>query len=390
VRATVSSRTPTPEPAHTGEAVALLQELVRAPSPNPPGDERRVAAVARAYLETCPGVVIEDVGISPERPLLVATLEGRAGGREIVFAGHLDTVPAGDGWTRDPFGGEVDDGRLYGRGAADMKGGIAGFLVAMRRLALEPDRWSGTIVSHLVPDEEPGGQLGTQILLERGRLHGDAAIVAEPSELRVFTAQKGNIFAAFTFRGRAAHGSMPEHGENAISAAARFVVALEDQLRPRLAEREHELVGHATVSVGTVKGGRRTNVVPDECVVTVDRRLLPGESVDAALGELTALADGRAELTLEHIGAAFETAADHWLVQAARKAVASVRGAQSIGGLVGSSDARFYAGAGLPTILLGPGAMSQAHVPDEWIDVELLGQSVDVYRALALELLGEA
>ena len=144
-----------------------------------------------------------------------------------------------------------------------------------------------------------------------------------------------------------------------------------------------------TLNVGTIRAGQRTNVVPDECVFTVDRRVLPGESLDDAVEELRRFVGDRAELGVEHVGAAFETSADHWLARMAQAVVQEVRGRPvPVRGLVGSSDARYYAtGAGLSTILLGPGSMDQAHVADEWIDIELLGQSVEVYRRLALLLL---
>jgi len=373
-----------------GDVVELLRRLVQAPSPNPPGDERAAMAVVEAYLRAIQGVVVEHVGVAAERPMIVATLTGEsAAGRTVIFGGHIDTVPAGDGWTRDPFGGEIIDGQLYGRGASDMKSGIAGFLVAMRQLAQQRDRWSGTIVAHIVPDEEPGGQLGTETLLERGLLRGDAAIVAEPSELTVYRAQKGNIFAQVRFTGRSAHGSTPHLGENAISRAMRAAIDLEERLGPQLARRRHELVGAATVSVGTIRGGLRTNMVPDECVITVDRRVIPGEPLDEAAAELRRFMADSADVTFEQCGAAFETPADHWLVRAAIEAVDGVRGASfPVGGLVGSSDARFYAaGAGIPTVIVGPGAMHQAHAPDERVDIALVRQSVDVYRELALRLL---
>ncbi|MCD6726725.1 MAG: ArgE/DapE family deacylase [Solirubrobacteraceae bacterium] len=374
-----------------GEAVELLRELVRAPSPNPPGDERAAMTVVRDYLGRIPGIEIEDVGVTPERPMLVATLHGGAGpGRTILFGGHIDTVPAGDGWAREPFGGEISAGRLFGRGASDMKGGIAGFLVALRQLAARRSEWCGTIVAHVVPDEEPGGQLGAELLLKSGRITGDAAIIAEPSGLAVFRAQKGNLFATVTFEGRSAHGSTPELGDNAVSHAARFALDVEQRLAPLLAQRRHELVGRASISVGTIRGGVRTNVVPDECVLTVDRRVLPSEDLEQATSELSRFIDGRGAVTFDHIGAAFETPAEHWLVQAAVDVVNEVRGGEvPVGGLVGSSDARFYAaGAGIPTIIIGPGTMDQAHVPDESVDIDLLISSVAVYRELALRLLG--
>lgn len=381
-----------PSTADTADAVALLRALVRAASPNPPGDERAVQAVARAYLERIPGVTVEDHGVSARRPMLVATLHGRGPGPTLVFSGHVDTVPAGDGWTRDPFGGAVEDGRLYGRGASDMKGGVAGMLVALQRLAAVRGRWSGSVVVHVVPDEEPGGQEGAEVLLAKGLIAGDAVIVTEPSGLRVFRAQKGNIFAAARVTGRSAHGSMPEHGDNAVSRAVRLAVDLEERLAPRLRTRRHPLLGSATLSVNTIAGGSRTNVVPDECVLTIDRRIVPGETLEDARTELEAFVGDRAEVTYEHAGAAFDTPAEHWLVRAAVQAVRAVRGDDPpIGGLVGSSDARYYAaGAGIPTIIVGPGSMDQAHVPDEWVDVRLLGLSVDLYRRLALTLLARS
>jgi succinyl-diaminopimelate desuccinylase len=375
--------------AADGEVVELLQALVRARSDNPPGDERRAAGVVRDYLAQEEAISVEDVGLLPERPLLVARLEGRPGGRTITFNGHLDTVPAGNDWTRDPFGGETEGDRLYGRGSSDMKGGIAGFLAAIRRLAAVRDNWAGTVIAHVVPDEEPGGPVGTESLLKRGMMEGDAVIVAEPSELAVFRAQKGTIFATLRFVGRAAHGSRPEQGVNAIDAAADMIVTLRERLAPELRHRMHELIGSASINVGTISGGTRTNVVPDACTVTIDRRLVPAERLEDATAELEQLIDGRAELVWDHRSPAFETAADHWLVTEAQKAVAAVRGsAPPVSGLRGASDAWLYAqGAGIPTILIGPGEVDQAHIADESASVSLLRESVDVYYELARRLL---
>ncbi len=164
---------------------------------------------------------------------------------------------------------------------------------------------------------------------------------------------------------------------------------LDEQLAPRVAEERHDLAGPATISIGTINGGARKNVVPDECLLTVDRRVVPGEALEAAHAQLEAFVNGRAGLAYDHVGAAFETPADHWLVEAAIEAVRDVRGFDPpLGGLVGSSDARFYAaGAGLPTIIVGPGSMDEAHTPDESIDLVLLEQSVNVYVELALRVL---
>ena len=369
---------------HEDDVVELTQALVRAASPNPPGDERAVQDVVLAYLRRIPGVRIDVIEARAHRPIVVGTLEGAQPGRRILFSGHVDTVPAGDGWTRDPFGGEVSGDRLYGRGASDMKGGVAAFLVALRRLAQRRSELAGTVVVHVVPDEEPGGVLGAKVLLDRGLIVGDAAIVAEPSELAVYTAQKGNIFASVRVAGRSAHGSMPDRGVNAITAAARLINDLESRLAPHVSAATHPLVGAATLSVGTINGGRATNIVPDECTFTLDRRLLPGQSANAAFAELERFIDGRGSVSIDNAGASFETPGDHWLVTTAMEAVGDVTGrTPRIGGLVGSSDARFYAdGAGIPTIIVGPGAMSQAHVADEHVETKCLRLCVDVYERL--------
>lgn len=170
---------------------------------------------------------------------------------------------------------------------------------------------------HVVHDEEPGGHEGTQLLLERGHIAGAAAIIPEPSELHVFRAQKGNLFAAVEVSGRSAHGSMPENGDNAISRAARLITDLEERLAPQLAQRRHSLVGAATLSIGTINGGRRMNVVPDRCTFTIDRRIVPGESLCDAKAQLEAFIGERAEVTHEHAGGALDAPEDHWLVQSA-------------------------------------------------------------------------
>jgi len=372
------------------EVTDLTRRLVSAPSPNPPGNEVEVQAVVREYISQRPGLEVAELEATPGRPIIVARLDTGRPGRTIVLCGHVDTVPVGEGWTHDPFAAEIESGRLYGRGACDMKAGVAATLVALAQLAEQRAALPGGVVeAHIVPDEEPGGELGCAVLLQKGAIAADAAIVAEPSDLAVFRAQKGNIFAAIKVAGRAAHGSMPERGRNAITAASSLIVDIDNRLVPQVREHRHELLGSASINVGTIHGGRRTNVVPDECVVTIDRRLMPGEASDEALDELIDFIGPRGSLSIEAIGAAFETPADHWLVRTAVAAVEDVLGAPAeIGGLNGSSDARFYAdGAGIPTIILGPGRMEEAHVADEYVEIKQLGAAARIYERLVTSLL---
>ena len=231
--------------ADTAEAVELLQALVRAPSPNPPGHERAVQDVARAFMKATPGVTRR--GSRDQRRSTDARRHATRAPRRvrtIIFGGHVDTVPVGDGWTRDPFGGEVDGGpalrargeRHEGRRRRHARRAAPSRPHAPRRGRVRSSSTSSPTRSRAAMRAPSCCRGGACIV-------GDAAIITEPSELCVFRAQKGNIFAAARVRGRSAHGSMPERGDNAISRAARLVVDLEERLAPRLAERRHELLG---------------------------------------------------------------------------------------------------------------------------------------------------
>ncbi|HJY31766.1 MAG TPA: M20/M25/M40 family metallo-hydrolase, partial [Actinomycetota bacterium] len=256
------------------EVLRFARSLVATPSENPGGTEDAVAAVAVEILE--------DLGGTPEivrgeegRPSVVARF-GRGDRPALAWNGHLDVVPAGDpsAWRHAPFGAEVVDGALIGRGAADMKGAIASALAAVsaiRRSGVEP---AGRLDLHLVADEELAGLHGTKVLHERGYLDQDAAIVGEATDLNLALAQRGGAWITATTRGRAAHGSTPQLGVSAITSMARFLLRIEEVL-PDL---EHPLVGRPTVNAAMIQGGSAPNVVADRCVVEIDRRIIPGET----------------------------------------------------------------------------------------------------------------
>ena len=256
------------------EVLDFTRALIAAKSENPGGTEDEAAAVAVDILT--------DLGAEPEivrseagRPSVVATL-GAAAGPSLAWNGHLDVVPAGslDTWRHDPWAGELDDdGRLVGRGAADMKGPIAAALAAASALRRAGTTLAGPLVFHLAADEELAGIHGTKVLWERGLLTQDAAIVGEPSELQVGLAERGGAWFTATAYGTAAHGSQPHRGVNAITSMARFLLRLPEVLP----DREHPLVGSPTVNAALISGGSAPNVVPDRCEVDIDRRIVPGE-----------------------------------------------------------------------------------------------------------------
>ena len=221
------------------EVVALARALIAAPSENPGGTEEAVAEVVTgvlAGLGADPTTVRSDAG----RPSVIARI-GSGGRPKLVWNGHLDVVPAGapDTWAHGPWDGVVEDGRLFGRGAADMKGPVAAALAAAAAIRRAGVELSGTLEFHLVADEELAGTHGTRVLWDRGLLDADAAIVGEPSELQLGLAERGGAWITLTAYGRAAHGSQPHRGVNAITSMARYLLRLPEVL-PDL---EHPLTG---------------------------------------------------------------------------------------------------------------------------------------------------
>ncbi len=379
------------------EVVGFTRALIAARSENPGGTEDEAAGVAAdilAGMGGTPEVVRGDAG----RPSVVATL-GDPSGSALAWNGHLDTVPAGslDTWSRPPFAGEVHDGRLVGRGACDMKGAVAAALAAAAAIRRAGIELGGALTFHLAADEEVGGIHGTKVLRDRGLLTQDAAIVGEPSELQVGLAERGGAWITATAFGRAAHGSQPHRGVNAITAMSRFLLRLPEGLPPI----EHPLCGPPTVNVALITGGSAPNVVPDRCTVDIDRRIIPGEtSPEAVLSPFRAVIEGlraahpEVDIALEireWVDAA-EAPADSIVARLARDAMAAETGTPATdAGFTGITDARFYINdAGIPTIIFGPGSLSVAHTADEWVGVEDLRVAARTYARMFVAFLRAA
>lgn len=362
------------------EVLSFARALIAAKSENPGGTEDEAAGVASEILTglgASPEIVRSDAG----RPSVVATIGG-GGGPSLAWNGHLDVVPAGslDTWTHDPWAGEIDDeGRLVGRGAADMKGPIAAALAAAAALKRADTPINGSLVFHLAADEELAGVHGTKVLWERGFLTQDAAIVGEPSELQVGLAERGGAWFTATAYGKAAHGSQPHRGVNAITSMARFLLRLPEVLP----DREHPLVGRPTVNAALISGGSAPNVVPDRCEADIDRRIVPGETdpdkVRAPFLELVRSLraehpEVEIEVSLREWTDAAEVPADTDIVRLAVDAVEAATGARAeLVGFTGITDARFYINeAHIPTVICGPGSLTVAHTADESVAVDEL------------------
>lgn len=391
------------------QPAALAAELIRRPSH--PGIARQEEEVVRFLADwlAAHGIAARVEEVAPGRPNLVARI-GRvdADAPTILFCGHTDTVPLNDGDAGHGFSGEVRDGRLLGRGAADMKGPLAAMAAALVALDGALDELGGAATLAAVVDEEMES-LGAEALVRSG-LRADGAVVGEPTGNRVALGHRGLEWLAIDFTGRAAHGGTPERGVNAIVAAARFVSLVEQRLAAPFAARHHPLLGPPTLNFGTVRGGDQPSTVAAACTLTFDRRSLPGESYASMSAELAELlAEIEAEMpglrttlrrveggmaTLEHC--ALLTAEDTPLARAAFAARRQVLGAgataadEPIAFPAWTDGALLASFGGIPTIVLGPGDLADAHSPRESIDVAELETGARIYAALALELVGAA
>jgi succinyl-diaminopimelate desuccinylase len=369
--------------------VDLTKTLVAVDTRNPPGRESPIESVVRAALDRWQPHWIS-VEPAPGRLSLLAELP-HPGGPDadrltLIVNGHLDVVPVGaDGWSHDPFDPQVVDGRLYGRGTADMKGGIAAAVCALEVLDRAGIPPGCNLVFHLVADEERGGRHGTQALLERGLISGDACLIPEPTGLDLCVAERGLMQARIAVEGRPGHGSRPRDGVSAVEHAARLVLALH---AADYGDPEHPLLGRPTANVGTISGGSTFNTVAESCVIGLDRRVLPGATAASTEAKIRELIDAvgieglRYEFDVDMFGEASEmTIADPW-VKYVGDAVTMATGRQpDIIGMTFTTDARFVRNqARIPTVVCGPGEVAQAHANDEFVSVD---QLVDATAAFA-------
>lgn len=377
------------------DLVALTQALVRAPGHNPPGEE---AASAEVLVEACRarGLEVEVTEVAPGRPNVSATLPGGPG-HGILLVGHTDVVPPGDGWSADPFEGGLRDGRIYGRGTADMKGGLAACVVAMDALRRAGVPLSGPVELAALVDEEETG-LGIRHYMRQDRSGFLGCVVAEPTDLQTIIAARGDCYLEIDVHGLAAHSGRPDDGRNAIYGAARVIEELR-RWHGELAADAHPLVGPATWSVGLVDGGQGTSTVPAHAHVSADRRLLPGEDagqvladVRERLGRLGLAEDGlTVEVSMPMSMPGFETPDDHPFVTLTDVALQQSGGpGLDLAGWTAACDGGFVArDAGVPTLVLGAGSVNeQAHRPDESVAVEDLLVAARTYALAALRLLG--
>jgi succinyl-diaminopimelate desuccinylase len=380
------------------EADALIeftQRLVRVPSVNAPGRGEEPAARLVADLMRSWGWQPELEFVAPGRPNVIAVVDGGQPGPTLLFEGHTDVVTEGSGWTVDPFGGEIRDGRLYGRGSADMKSGLAAMLFAVRAVQLSGS-FPGRIKLAVLVDEE-GMMLGAKHFVAAGHAVGvDGAVVCEPEAEEVCLTAKGALRVRLDFHGAMAHGAMPQHGRNTAPAIGRMLTWLadyQDRLQREHGTHPHLGLPYITPTVISLGDLDQINVISADSVLALDIRTIPGMDHAEIVAEIekTAAADEIAISTsVIDDRPATDTSVDSPVAQAVLTAHERVTGTPAvIGGVPGATDGTIlWRDAGIPVVVYGPGGKWIAHQSDEFVEVDDIVRKARVYAEAARIFLG--
>ena len=376
------------------DPVAMARRLVRTASVNPVLEqngtgEREIAGLVADWLGRW-GYAVGTTEVAPGRFNVVARF-GSGSGPVLLLNGHLDTV--GVEGMPDPISGDVHEGRLHGRGAADMKGGVACILAAAAALATED--LPGELVVALTADEEHAS-LGMEALVATG-IHADAGGVCEPTGLAGMPAHKGFLWINAEVKGRAAHGSRPELGVDAIAHAGHLLVAFEAEAARLARDTDHPLLGPASVHAGTIAGGSAPSVYPDRCEIVFERRTLPGETVDQVMREAERVLDGarrgcpQLEARLEPglFRAGTEVPAASPVVRGLLAACERAGLPGTVAGMSAWVDACFLNRSGIPAVCFGPGSIAQAHTDDEWISTSEIEAGAEILTDFSRRFLAE-
>jgi succinyl-diaminopimelate desuccinylase len=399
----------------SGSVVEFARRLVAIPSAYPPGDTNAIAEALASIMEAEPGISVERYRSAPHLLNIVVRVRGRAPGRRVILNGHLDTFPRDPAahWTADPAG-EVRDGRLYGLGISDMKGGVGASLFALRLLAMHRQSFDGEVVGTFAGDEESMGLLGTQFLLDNvPHARGHAMISADAGSLRVLRfGEKGMLWLRLRARGRSAHAAHVHRGDSAIDrllAGLQRLVALRDYpvvmpaaiqaaiaaaapiSEPLSGQGESEVLRRVTMTIGTIQGGRLSNLIADAAEAAIDIRLpvgVSGATMEAQVRGIVATDDG---LSLEVVRR-YEpswTSPDHAVVRILRDNCRAILGFEPVANMrIGASDARLYRAAGVPSVVCGltPNNMGAA---DEFVLISELTALGEVLALSAWDVMME-
>lgn len=377
------------------EVTAFLRTLVRSNSENPPGNEKETAMLLADRLRSF-GCDVRLQEVEADRPNVIGVLEGESR-EKLLFNGHTDTVKVGNigDWTVDPLGGDIKDGRLYGRGACDMKAGLVAMVFAMQALRRSGVPFKNGIMFTGVIDEEVYFK-GTKALIEAKLLQDcTSGFVSEPTGLEIVTRHKGGIEYTARTSGKSAHSGQAFQGENAILRMGKVLGALDAYNQTLSTRMDLPVLRYPTVNVGTIRGGTGVTFVPDRCRIEFDRQVLPGERLDTAAREVE---DVFTRIRQKN-GIAVELIENQrfnpWQISEQEPVVRRLGQAREkilnqppvFSGLNGYCEVEMLCAAGIPSVVFGPGHVSRAHVPDEQVAIREVVDAARVYALMAYEFI---
>lgn len=379
------------------EVISILKKLISVPGHiNYPNQEKEISE--------CTLNIIKEEGISaylqevePERNNVIAKIPGKNSGKSLTFNGHLDTVPPNDKMKNyEPV---IREGKVFGLGAVDMKGAVAAMIYSMFLLKREDIHLDGDLFFIGAIGEESGGT-GTRFLMNKG-FKSDYFIVGEPTDMNIVNSHKGCFIMDITITGKAAHGSLPEKGANAIGAMAFFITKLNNKYIPVLNTRYQEGVGNPTINYGIIQGGKKVNIVADKCTLTIDRRWIDSEKNIDLISEiepyLKEVCNTNPELRYEvnatlpsdgYFGPLF-LPENHEFIDIVKDAMEDAGLNTQVAGIQGWTDGATILNKGFPALVIGPGSMSKAHSEDEFVSIKGVIDAVKAYLSIALKVCGK-
>jgi len=379
------------------EIVDFERELIRIPSPNPPGEYQAISRCVAKKLKEI-GFEVNIVPSKPEKPNVIGRLKGTAGKPVLIHCGHLDTVPVGGGWTVDPYEALIRDGKIYGRGAYDAKARIVVYVMAAKVIKEAGFRLRGDLIECHTVDEETGGRDGAGYCAKESYLKGDMAIL-EGRQDEIWFAECGHLTLRIGTLGEAAHAMYPWLGVSAIEKMTDVLVGLR-KLQEELKARMSKIPGlsYSTINVGTIGGGSKSNVLADRCSIDVDVRVIPEVDVDEVIRKIEGILEAlrksdpkfKAELEVLMKALPSVTPADTPMIKVIQKVSREVLGFEPKAvGLHATSDGEYFREEGIPTIHWGVGTgKNRAHGADEFIEIDDLVNLTAAHAIVAMELLG--
>ncbi|AYD39682.1 M20 family peptidase [Clostridium fermenticellae] len=378
------------------EYISFLKELIKIDSVNPPGNEEKVARVIADKLKKN-SIECKMRSLDSNRAYLIARLKGKGHKKSLIYCGHMDTVPPGDiSWKHQPFTAEEVNNCIYGRGASDMKSGLAALTIAMIEIAKSKVTLEGDLVLAATAGEEVDS-LGARVMIEDGILNdAGAMIIGEPTNNKIVVAHKGALWIEIISYGKTAHGSMPDQGINAIDNMNIFINTLNNKFKFKY--REDILLGIPTINLGTINGGVRTNVVPDMCSLKIDIRTVPGQKhqeilhdIEVLLKDIEQNSNAKFDLKVLNDLASVGTSKEDSLIKLALSAANELFNSEhDVNGVRYYTDASVFVpklGNNLPVLFYGPGNETMAHKPDEYVEIDKYLDSIKFYRELAVRYL---